>query len=226
MRKLPLLSAVLMLSLAIGACQGRGDEQPDFITALSGDPYTGFVKVVVRPPSGRTITRWGEGSAHFVKEPGGRARLVVFGAIDDEQGDAGFTVDGSYDAGGWKATANDIRIEVAPGGAISGGGSQHPQAYRFSGKAAESDFELMVELELLEGSPQGMPKGTTFSFDYDLSRARPDADDDATAGRTASAGEKGKKGKKKCRKIRYEMRPVASIGDGSMSMMRVPVCLK
>lgn len=233
---------VVLLSLATGACQGekrdgagQAPEQPrqqdrggsvrddqDFITALAGEPYTGFLKVVIQPPGGKSRTRWGTGSASFASEQEGHARLVVFGAIDDEGGDAGFAVDGRYDADGWKATANEVRIEVAPDGAITGGGNQHPQAFRFSGKAGQSDFELVVELELLEDSVQGMPKGTTFSFDYDLSRAEPE--DEAGVGDKVASN--GGKEKKKCRKIRYEMRPVASIGDGSMSMLRVPVCLQ
>lgn len=211
-------SPLLLLVLATSACQAS-DKQA-FVDKFAGDPYTGFVKVRIDPPGGKAWSQYGEGSARFIDKAGGRAQLVIFGAIDNQKGDAGFAIDGVYDDGGWRSDTNGVRLEVKPGGEIAGGGTVPPQQFRFSGSASDSAFDLVVEIELLEANKNDLPKGTTFQFEYDLSRARADVRaDNAKAGAARKSG-------RKCRKIRYEMRPVANIGEGSMSMMQVPVCLK
>lgn len=216
MRKVYPLLSLLLLALAASAC--NSSERPDFIQTYAGEPYTGSVEVRVDLPDGESWRKYGEGSAHFVKQSDGQAQLVLFGAIDDEQGDAGFVVDGEYDENGWKSELGDIVLEIGPDGAISGGGTLHPQKFRLSGTASQSAIELVVAIELLEANPNALPAGTTFDFTYDLSRAvASDEDEDPTADKTGD--------EKECGKIRYEMRPVANIGDGTMSMIRVPICL-
>lgn len=200
------------------ACgSSRGEE---FIETYSGEPYTGFVEVRVEPAGGKAWRQHGKGSAHFVGKEGGNAQLVVFGAIDDEDGDAGFAIDGTFEDGHWKSETDEVVLEVARDGRISGGGTIHPQKFGFSGSASETSFNLDVDIELLEGRPGALPAGSRFRFSYELSRA-PRQEEDVVAD-----AESHGKGKKKCRKIRYEMRPVANIGDGSMSMIQVPVCLQ
>lgn len=208
----------LLLALVATAC--HGGDQKAFVDKFAGDPYTGLVKVRINPPGGKAWTQYGKGSARFVEKADGRAQLVVFGAIDNDKGDAGFAIDGTYDASGWKSDVKGVRLEVEPGGEITGGGTVPPQQFQFSGAATDAAFDLMVEIELLEANKNSLPKGTTFQFEYDLSRAKAEVRaDNAKAGTARKSG-------KKCRKIRYEMRPVANIGDGSMSMMQVPICLK
>lgn len=203
----------------MAACgSSRGE---DFIETYAGEPYTGFVEVRVEPAGGKAWTQHGEGSAQFVGKQGGSTQLVVFGAIDDEDGDAGFTIDGTFEDGRWKSENEGMVLEVARDGRISGGGTIHPQKFEFSGSASETDFDLDVDIELLEGRPGALPAGSRFRFSYALSRA-PRREEAAVA----DAGDDGNGKKKKCRKIRYEMRPVANIGDGSMSMIQVPVCLR
>lgn len=221
MRHIHRLSPLLLLALAAGACQAR--DKQTFIDKFAGEPYTGPVKVRVTPPGGDAWRQYGEGSAHFVKKANGRAQFVVFGAIDDKKGDAGFSTEGVYDASGWwRSDVKGVRLQISPSGEISGGGTIPPQRFRFSGLASDSAIDLTVEIELLQATKKNMPKGTTFRFEYDLSRAR--ADVRADNAKTAAAG--GKKSGGKCRKIRYEMRPVPSMSGGAMDMIQVPVCVK
>ncbi|MDH5822017.1 hypothetical protein QFW77_03280 [Luteimonas sp. RD2P54] len=213
-----------LLALAVSGCgSDRGPDQGEaFVGTYAGDPYTGFVEVEVRPAGGRAWRQHGEGSAHFVDEGGGKARLVVFGAIDDENGDAGFAIDGAFTDGRWKSETEGVSLEIDRDGRIGGGGTMHPQRFDFSGTATATDFALDVGIELLEDNPQSLPAGSTFRFAYELSRAEPGKDAEQSAGED----EDGRGGDRKCRRIRYEMRPVANIGDGSMSMIQVPVCLE
>ena len=210
----------LVVALAMVACGSK--QQPEEASGIgAGDPYTGFIEVQVQPAGGRGWKRYGEGSAHFVDNDGGNARLVVFGATDDGDGDAGFAVDGTFGEDGWRSESDGVVLEIARDGRISGGGTIHPQRFGFSGLATPTTFSLDVDLELLEpGSPQ-LPAGSVFRFSYDLSRPPPRDDDEP-----AEAMADGRDADRKCRRIRYEMRPVANIGDGSMSMIQVPVCLE
>lgn len=215
LRSSPLLLAVL----AAGTCQAGGEQT--FIDKFGGEPYTGWVEVDVITPDGETHRRNGKASAHFVEKGKGRAQFVVFGAIDDQKGDASFVPEGVYDAsGGWKSDVEGIRLQISPSGEIGGGGTAPGQRFRFSGLISDSAMELTTEIELLQATENGMPKGTTFRFEYDLSRAGADV----RAGDTkAAAG--GGKAKRKCREIRWEMRPVAA-AFGEMDMVRVPICLE
>lgn len=221
MRHLHRLSPLLLVALAAGACQARGEQT--FIDRFGGEPYTGWVEVDITTPDGETHRRHGKASAHFVEKGKGRAQLVVFGAIDNEKGDASFAPEGVYDAGGgWKSDVGGIRLQIGPSGEISGGGTAPPQRFRFSGLMSDSAMDLTSEVELLQATENGMPKGTTFRFEYDLTRAR--ADVRADNAKPAAAG--GKKSGGKCREIRYEMRPVPSFTGGPMDMIQVPVCVK
>lgn len=211
---------LLLAALAAGACQARGEQT--FIDKFGGEPYTGWVEVDITTPDGETHRRHGKASAHFVEKGKGRAQLVVFGAIDNEKGDASFAPEGVYDAsGGWKSDVGGIRLQIGPNGEISGGGTAPPQRFRFSGLMSDSALDLTSEVELLQATDNGMPEGTTFRFEYDLSRADAEARADATK---AGAGGGGR-AKGKCRKVRWEMRPVAA-AFGEMDMVRVPICLE
>lgn len=211
------LTCLLSLALVAGGCEGR--EQAPFLQPFVGAPYMGDVTVRITPPGGRSWEQSGRASARIVDEQDGRARLTVFGAIEDEKGDAGFTLDGRQDARGWRSSSDSMTLEIGPDGRISGGGTLAPQRFAFDGRIAPGDFHLVAKVELLARSKGDLPEGTTFEFVYDLSRAAPTP---ATVDRKPASGD-GKDGK--CSEIRYEMRPIANIGDGTMSMMQVPICL-
>lgn len=197
-------------------------DERDFIQIYAGEPYTGSLEVRIEPPGRNGWTRYGRGSAHFTDIEDGRAKLVVFGAIDDEQGDAGFAVEGSYDETGWTSRTDNVVLQLSTTGEIIGEGAVPPQSYQFSGSVSDSTFNLDVRLELAQATANGLPPGTTFRFAYDLSRGEPDKE---SAGDSRDRNERASR-KGTCRKIRYEMRPVASIGDGTMSMIQVPICIQ
>lgn len=232
------LATAALIALACGGCTEApasgadaegGARANDAVAAqdsvdarFRGEPWTGSLRVDVVPPQGERITRWGQGSARFTGEDGqdGHSRLVVFGAVDDEQGDAGFTLAGRPASGGWSSSGGAVALSIAPDGRISGGGDHGAQSFALSGHADATRFNLLVELTLHEDTAAGLPAGTVFHFDYALSRAEAATPESGAE----TAGKRGDTGK--CRRIRYEMRPVANIGDGSMSMISVPVCLK
>jgi hypothetical protein len=211
------LTCLLSLALATGGCEGR--EQAPFLQPFAGTPYLGDVTVRITPPGGRSWEQSGRASARIVDEHDGRARLTVFGAIQDEKGDAGFTLDGQQDAHGWRSASDSMTLEIGPDGRISGGGTLAPQRFAFDGHIAPGDFHLVAKVELLARSKGNLPEGTTFEFVYDLSRAAPVP----TTDQRKPVDSEDKDGK--CSEIRYEMRPIANIGDGTMSMMQVPICL-
>lgn len=198
--------AVCVLLLASTAC----GQDEGFLEIFAGDPYTGYVRVVAKGeslPGGARRDR-GRGSAQFEKLDNGQARLTVFGIIKNDAGDAGFSMEGPYDRSSWRARAGDVSLSI-DAGQVTGGGVTGNQRFTFSGVLTATRFDLQVDLEPLPRAGQDPPAVTIFTFDYRLRREGADAADDD--------GD--------CREIRYEMRPVANIGDGSMSMLNVPVCL-
>ncbi len=217
----PLALAGLIAAGPVGADTGDGKH---VVQDYAGEPYTGFIDVRIDPPGGKAWTQYGRGSAHLTDIGDGRARLVVFGAIDDDRGDAGFAVEGRYDDDGWVSRTDNVNLRIDTTGTIVGEGTVPPQHYAFSGAVTASTFDLVVDLELTEATENGLPAGTRFHFTYDLYRGVPNADEGEDLSRNADESAPRKDGK--CRKIRYEMRPVASIGDGTMSMIQVPICIQ
>ena len=214
----------LLVALAVAACDSKGSGRDKPAPIQPGDPYTGWLEVEVRPASsgGRPWKRYGQGSAQLLDSGDGKARLIVFGAIDDDEGDAGFTLDGEFTAEGWRSAPGKgpVSLEIGRDGRVIGGGTLHPQEFTFSGLLTPTSFTLDVELELLESDSAELPAGSVFNFSYGLSRAMPRA-----VGDSPDATDQDRT-RRKCRRIRYEVRPVANIGEGSISMVRVPVCLK
>ncbi|MCD9029470.1 hypothetical protein LDO26_14845 [Luteimonas sp. BDR2-5] len=202
----------IAIALSSNACGSDGA----FIDAYAGEPYLGSVRVVVTDAGGTVMRRRGEGSAQFEATGRGQARLVVYGAIENKDGDAGFAITGAYGPDGWTAEEGGVRLHIGPDGRILGGGVVDDNRYSFSGSVSPGRMRLTVELTPQAAAAQPASAANVFTFNYRLSRDRPEA---AMAQRSGD-------GEGKCRSIRYEMRPVASIGDGTMSMLRVPVCLK
>jgi len=214
----PLLRGCVASALALSSAACGADSQ--FLTDYAGDPYMGRVRAIVYDGSDdRLMTRRGEGSAVFEPTGGNRARLVVTGVIDGASGtagDASFAIDGTYGRDGWTAQAGEVEMRIADDGRIEGGGASGGNRYAFSGRARPGRMLLTVELTPLDAGKAQV--ASRFKFDYTLSREAPEGARDMSSGAQGEGG--------RCRSIRYEMRPVASIGDGTMSMLRVPVCLK
>lgn len=167
---LPFTTACMIAAAGFGTVFAG---ERDFIQTFAGEPYMGTLEVRIEPPGRNGWTRYGRGSAHFTDIEDGRAKLVVFGAIDDEQGDAGFAVEGTYGDTGWKSRTDNVVLQLSTTGEIIGEGAIPPQSYRFSGSVSESTFSLDVRIELDEATANGLPPGTTFRFAYDLSRGEP-----------------------------------------------------
>ncbi|MFC4256404.1 hypothetical protein GRI97_10245 [Altererythrobacter xixiisoli] len=173
-----------------------------------GATYSGPVRAEI-DDSDFPITKWrsGDATAKFEEIAPGRARLILFGTIENE-GDASFTVDGDYDDAGFRHIGSSINLSIDAEGTVSGGGVSGNHDYRLSGTLTERALNLAVQYR-----PTGSAAASTLReimFRYNLSN-------EATA--------KDSKSDKPCRTIRYEMRPVANIGDGTMSMLSVPICL-
>lgn len=212
------LTCLLSLVLATSGCEGR---EASFVQPFAGDPYLGDVTVRILSPDGGSLEQSGRASAR-IEDRGDSARLTVFGAIENEAGDAGFTLEGQQDARGWRSESGAVSLRIDPEGRITGGGTLAPQAFSFDGRVSPSALHLVTRIELLARSQGDLPAGTVFEFVYDLSRA-------ATAGPATADGEASREqagdDNGQCSEIRYEMRPVASLGEGTMSMMQVPVCV-
>jgi hypothetical protein len=186
-------------------------------------PWSGILEATVTPPGREASSYLGRATASFTPGTGDTVRMVLFGTLDGVAGEAGFTLDGRLHDGAWSAAAEGVELSVDANGRLAGGGRQATQALDMSGTLDPTDARIRVDLELLEPSEQGLPAGTRFRFDYRLARALPEAPD-TTEGDRADASRDEDEGT--CREIRYEMRPVANIGDGTMSMLSVPVCIE
>ena len=194
-------SSLLLPSLASTAGTGGS---PAYI----GKVFTGRVEAHI-DDSTLSIKRrrYGTATAEFKRLPGNQAELVIFGTIDKD-GDAGFTITGTYDRSGFQAAAQDLSIAIDPAGQISGGGTSGDQQFSFSGQMTGGRIALDVENWPVAGASPSNIRGIAFTYQLSAESASGEGSD------------------RKCRKIRYEMRPVANIGDGTMSMIRVPVCLQ
>lgn len=206
--------SVITCASAFAGCgtDSNNDIEQSFMELYGGDPYTGTVQVDIVLPNGSNVsTEFGDGSAHFSDLGGSEARLVVFGAIEDdagETGDAGFWTDGTYyDEMSWKNDSEDVLLEIGTDGVITGAGTISPQEFRFDGAMSETRFELVAKIEALEETDGGFPAGTTFTFRYNFGR---DVEHEGD-------------GNGKCNRIVWQPRYVAGF-DGSGSTIQVPVC--
>lgn len=181
----------------------------DFLKAYGGVPYMGTVQVdIIRPDGTYAKTDYGNSSAHFVSAGNGKVKMVVFGAIKNKNGDAGFAIDGLTRQKTWKSESDSVQLNVSENGIISGNGRNYPQRFTFSGKITANRLELVTSIQSLKASGNGLPAGTTFSFRYVLRRD--------IAGNST--------GKKTCGKIVWRPQYVGNF-DGSGTTIRVPRCV-
>jgi len=200
--------------LAAGACHGGGDPALPFpLTA-----YEGRVEVTVSPPGGTAYDEHGKGTARFIPDGSGGTQLSVIGAIVDPRGDAGLELDGRATGdGGWSGGMGDVRIDIEPGGRISGGGVAASQAFTITGDVSPSSFDLVVVIELQEANAGGLPQGTQMRFVYELEQP-------GAMQAPASRARRRHADMKDCVKVEYEVRPVPDPAGGTLVMRRMPVC--
>ncbi|MEN1941253.1 hypothetical protein WCE41_08965 [Luteimonas sp. MJ246] len=201
------------LALAAGACHGGGEPASPF----PATPYEGRVDVKVSPPGGTAYDERGKGTARFNPDGRGGIQLSVIGAIVDPRGDAGLEIDGKATRnGGWSGARDGIRVDIDRHGHITGGGVAAPQQFTISGDVSPSSFDLVVVIELLDANAGGLPRGTRLRFTYDLDQPG------QAPSRTVAPAPRA--GLKDCKKVAYEVRPVADPSGGTLVMRRMPVC--
>lgn len=209
--------------LLASAAMGSIDVGHLAIQRYMGEPYVGGLEVQVilpgDPPKGSDSDS-GTGSARIVDEGNGRARLVVSGTIDG--GENGFTVSGAYDETGWRSDDDGPVVEISPDGRISGEGRQGIEYLTLEGTATDEAFDLVVLIELLAPTENGVPAGTMFRFIYDLDRSLDIAEPRDPPPSTDSSG--GSSGDE-CDEIVWRTRNVAN-PFGTMQMVQVPVCVE
>lgn len=78
---------------------------------------------------------------------------------EDSRGneDAGFVSNGDYTGMEWESEPGNVTLKIDQNGHISGGGTQHPQHFRFEGTLTEGHLELEVEIEVMEETSGGYP---------------------------------------------------------------------
>lgn len=207
-RYLYMPGGVGLLFLSAFFMSSNSDEET-FLKVYGGTPYMGTVQVDIILPNGSYAkTDYGNGSAHFVDAGKGKVKMIVFGAISDKKGDAGFAVDGLAKQKTWKSESDSIQLNVDEKGIISGGGRSYPQQFMFSGKIGDTRLELLTEIKTLKATDKGSPVGTTFKFRYVLRR------DIANKSGT----------KKPCKKIIWRSQYVGNF-DGTGTTVRVPECV-
>lgn len=245
MHRMCIAIAATALALACGGC-GASAPADDATTApqaaaathaksatpvwLHGDaPYIGDV-TASGDDGGRRRTRHGDASAMFEDLGEGRARWILDGRLDDGGGTGSFQTDGVLRNGAWASDPATVALRIADDGVISGGGDAGAQHLAFSGRVTASRLELRVE-----ATPRDDAAGDAVPavFDYRLTRrdpvreaARERERAESRTRRAADGGDGNRGGDDRCASIRYEMRNIAHIGEGSMSMIQVPVCVR
>lgn len=208
--RLPAIALAALFGVSGGAL--ADETSAPLMTQLPGAPFLGPIDVTITLPDadGRPIRDSGRGSAQFIDEGDGQLRLVVSGHIEEE-GDAGFVVDGPYDDGGWRTHGDGMTFGMAPDGTIDGGGEQDGQAFSFSGNATPERVDLEVELTMLKQRDGGPPVGTVFLFHYDLKRTAKHPSTESTDN--------------DCARIVWQARNITTF-SGAMQLIQVPVCMK
>lgn len=199
-------SLLFLLAFLTSSC--KSDDEA-FLKTYGGIPYMGTVQVdIIRPDGSYVKTEYGNGSAQFVGTDKGKVKMIVFGAINNKKGDAGFAIDGLTKQKTWKCESDSVQLNVNEKGLISGDGKSYPQQFMFSGKITDTRFELVTELKNLKASDGGLPVGTIFKFTYALGRDL--------------ANKSGNR--KPCKKIIWRSQYVANF-DGTGTTVRVPECV-
>lgn len=215
----------ILICLASSACAA----DPVVSPVVEKRPYVGDLAVRAEVRNGAPLRRSGRGGAEFQPLSAGRSRLVVYGDLgnsggdESQSGDAGFVVEGGIRDGSWVAAGGDLRLSIAPDGAISGGGLMGGDRYVFAGQVGSDAFDLTVQITPAAASRANANGIEGFVFDYSL---RHQAQDHQTQASTESRrAPREARAKGSCRVIRYQPRMIANIGGDTMSSVQVPVCV-
>jgi hypothetical protein len=204
-----IISSLLPFLLVI-ACSGTDKGNEPFLKVYGGNPYMGTVQVDIILPNGKYVhTNYGKGSSQFIRAGKDKVQMILFGAISNEKGDAGFVLDGNCEKLNWQYRSDSAQLRISEQGAISGAGKRFPQQYDFSGKISDVRLELTTELKTLVKSENGYPAGTRFVFKYVLRR------DIATASKGTTKGN--------CKKIAWRPQYIGNF-DGSGTTVQIPYC--
>ncbi len=219
------MTTVRALTLAITLCATagcQGADPPDYVSSLSGAPYEGDVALRIDAPGAPQRRMDGTARATFTDRGDGRATLALETSIGGgAQGDLDLTLDGRYDARGWRGSRDGLTLRIAPDGRLTGEGLSPPNRYTFAGTLRPGRFDLQLDLRAQAAA------GGAMQFRYALSRREAGAAASAPGTRTAQrpTPTSAIDGDKPCRKMGTRMRSVANVGGGGMSMVAVPVCL-
>ncbi|WP_127127106.1 hypothetical protein [Pseudoflavitalea rhizosphaerae] len=198
----------LFAILLILACSGTDKDDPTFLKTYGGNPYMGSLQVDIILPDGKYAhTNYGKGSAQFIGVENNKARMILFGAISNEKGDAGFTVDGNCNKLNWQCKSDSVQLNISDKGMISGTARRFPQQFNFSGKISDVRLEFTTELKTLQKASGGLPAGTRYVFKYVLRR------EVSGKGTTKSS----------CKKIVWKPQYIGNF-DGSGTTVMVPHC--
>ncbi len=174
MERLPtekLFTSCLLPFLFVIACGGTGKSNEAFLKAYGGVPYMGSVQVDIILPNGKYAhTNFGKGSAQFIKTGNDKAQMILFGAISNEKGDAGFVLDGNCEKLNWTCKTDSTQLIISEKGSISGTGKHFPHHYSFSGKISDVRLEFTTELKKLQSNSTNFPAGTRYVFKYVLQK--------------------------------------------------------
>lgn len=204
-RRIPRVYLLILLAVlqSPNPTLAQGDTPPP---AYTRDSFSGRLLAEIHSTTSTIpIRNYGSATARFDALPDGRTRLTLSGTIQQE-GDAGVSVTGRYGPDGFRSDGKAITLSIDPEGRITGGGMEDGQSYTFSGRISADELEVQVQNRPVAQTGASSVTGIDFTYSLTNDLAEP-------AGGT-------------CKDIRYEMRPVANIGDGTMSMISVPVCLR
>ena len=202
-----LVFGCLIPLLSILACSGTDKGNQAFLKTYGGNPYMGSVQVDIILPDGKYAhTNYGKGSAQFIGIENNKVKMVLFGAIGNEKGDAGFAVDGSCNKLSWQCKSDSAELAISEQGMISGKAKKSPQDFSFSGKISAVRLEFTTELKTQQ-TANGLPAGTKYIFKYVLRR------DVASDGKT----------KNNCKKIVWRPQYIGNL-DGTGTTIQVPHC--
>lgn len=194
--------------LFVMACSGTDKGNDIFLKTYGGSPYMGTVQVDIILPNGKYVhTNYGKGSTQFIKTKDNKVQMILFGAISNEKGDAGFVLDGNCEKLNWQFKSDSAQLNISEQGLISGTGKRFPQHFNFSGKISDVRLEFTTELKTLVKMENGNPPGTRFVFKYVLRRDVP------SKGVTKS----------NCKKIVWRPQYIGNF-DGTGTTVRIPHC--
>ena len=206
-----------IIAVLAGGCKREKDTELTFISKFGGEPYVGNVKAAIEVPGESGRQEYGRASLQLLDSTSNIVRLILFGAIDNEDGqagDVGFVLDGTATNTEWSFQKDPMQLKIDGNGSVSGAMETTDERYTYSGTISPTEFRIETVVERLTPTQGGYPAGTIFRFEHTGKREDPNAPP------TGDGGDGGGG----CKEVRWELRNVWNPGGGAMSLVRVPVC--